>query len=70
MATVKSEMVGNVSQVVVSVGDQVCSGDPLLFVESMKMEIPVEADRSGTIAKILIERGASVQTGDPLVELS
>ena len=70
MATVKSEMVGNVSQVVVSVGDQVRSGDPLLFVESMKMEIPVEADRSGTIAKILIERGASVQTGDPLVELS
>lgn len=70
MATVKSEMVGNVSQVVVSVGDQVDAGDPLLFVESMKMEIPVEAEDAGTVAKILVEPGASVSTGDALVELS
>ena len=70
MATVKSEMVGNISQVVVSVGDSVSAGDPLLFVESMKMEIPVEADGAGTVAKIHVEAGASVQTGDALVDLS
>lgn len=70
MATIKSEMVGNISQVVVSVGDQVDAGDPLLFVESMKMEIPVEAEDAGTIAKILVEPGSSVRTGDPLVELA
>lgn len=70
MATIKSEMVGNVSQVVVSVGDQVDAGDPLLFVESMKMEIPVEAEDAGTVAKILVEPGATVSTGDALIELS
>lgn len=69
MSTVRSELVGNISQIVVSVGDSVGAGDPLLFVESMKMEIPVEADASGTVAKILVEAGASVQTGDPLVEI-
>lgn len=70
MATVKSEMVGNISQVVVSVGDNVAAGDPLLFVESMKMEIPVEADAAGTVAKIHVEPGATVSTGDPLIDLS
>lgn len=70
MATVKSEMVGNVSQVVVSVGDNVAAGDPLLFVESMKMEIPVEADAAGTVAKIHVEPGAGVKTGDALIDLS
>lgn len=69
-STVRSEMVGNVSQVVVTAGDKVEAGDPLLFIESMKMEIPVEAETAGTVAKVLVELGATVTSGDPLVEIS
>ncbi|WP_106848758.1 biotin/lipoyl-binding carrier protein [Blastococcus sp. Marseille-P5729] len=69
-STVRSEMVGNVTQVVVSSGDQVQTGDPLLFIESMRMEIPVEAEAAGTVAEVLVEPGASVRSGDPLIEIS
>lgn len=69
-STVRSEMVGNVTQIVVRAGEQVAAGDPLLFIESMKMEIPVEAEDAGTVAKVLVEPGATVKSGDPLIEIS
>ena len=47
---VLAEMVANVWQVLVSVGDDVNEGDALCILESMKMEIPVEATAAGTIA--------------------
>lgn len=44
---VESEVQGNVWKVEVSVGDQVAQGDVLIILESMKMEIPVEAPVAG-----------------------
>ena len=40
-----------------------------MILESMKMEMPVEAEDDGTVAQILVEEGQSVQEGDPLVVL-
>ena len=36
-----------------------------MILESMKMEMPVEAEDEGTVAEILVEEGQSVQEGDP-----
>jgi acetyl-CoA carboxylase biotin carboxyl carrier protein len=61
---VLAEMVANVWKVVVSPGDQVEEGQTLCILESMKMEIPVEATASGTVASVNVTEGGVVQEGD------
>ena len=62
-------MVANVWKVRVAEGDSVEDGDTLVILESMKMEMPVEATASGTVDSILCEEGQSVDEGDALVVL-
>ncbi|MFP5298743.1 MAG: biotin/lipoyl-binding carrier protein [Actinomycetota bacterium] len=61
---VLAEMVANVWKVLVSEGDSVDEGDTLVILESMKMEIPVEATATGTIAEVGVQEGGVVQEGD------
>jgi acetyl-CoA carboxylase biotin carboxyl carrier protein len=61
---VLSEMVANVWKVLVRPGVTVAAGDPLVILESMKMEIPVEAPTEGTVIEVRVEEGAVVQEGD------
>ena len=61
---VLAEMVANVWKIVVSVGDEVAEGDTICILESMKMEIPVEATVSGTVVAIAVVEGGVVQEGD------
>ena len=51
---VESEVTGNVWKIEVEAGAQVQEGDVLLILESMKMEIPVEAPQAGTVAELLV----------------
>ena len=71
MANVRSRghITGTVWKIEVSVGDRVEEGDTVVILESMKMEMPVEAEDDGTVAEILVEEGQSVSEGDPLVVL-
>ena len=65
MATnVEAEMVANVWKVLVAPGAAVASGDTLVILESMKMEIPVEAPVDGTVSMVNVEEGGVVQEGD------
>jgi len=57
-------MVANVWKVVVSAGDTVEAGDPLVILESMKMEIPVESPEAGTVKEVAVQEGGVVQDGD------
>ena len=59
-----AEMVANVWKVVVSEGDSVAEGDTLCILESMKMEIPVEATAAGTVSQLNVSEGGVVQEGD------
>ena len=61
---VLAEMVANVWKVLVSSGDTVAEGDNICILESMKMEIPVEATASGTITELNVTEGGTVQEGD------
>ena len=61
---VLAEMVANVWKVLVSKGDEVNEGDTLVILESMKMEIPVEATAGGTVAEMNVSEGGVVQEGD------
>ena len=49
---VESEVTGNVWKVEVSPGAAVSEGQVLIILESMKMEIPVEAPVSGTVQQV------------------
>jgi biotin carboxyl carrier protein len=64
--TVAAELVGNVAQVAVVVGDSVEPADTLVILESMKMEIPVLAEVSGVIAEVAVAEGDVVTEGDTI----
>jgi acetyl-CoA carboxylase biotin carboxyl carrier protein len=51
------------------VGDTIEEGDTVVILESMKMEMPVEAEDEGTVKEILVQEGQSVSEGDTLVVL-
>ena len=70
MTEVRSEMVANVWKVVVAEGDRVSAGDPLVILESMKMEIPVEAPADGTVTEVAVTEGGVVQEGDLIARLA
>jgi acetyl-CoA carboxylase biotin carboxyl carrier protein len=62
--TVEAEMVANVWKVLVTAGAQVSAGETLVILESMKMEIPVEAPTGGTVSEVRVSEGGVVQEGD------
>lgn len=61
---IRTEIAGKVAQIVASPGDAVAEEDPILFLESMKMEIPVCAPVGGTVKEIHVAEGDSVAEGD------
>ncbi len=67
---VNAHITGTVWKVQVSVGDTIHEGDVCVIIESMKMEMPVEAPQAGKIEKIHVREGQAVAEGDVLVTLS
>jgi biotin carboxyl carrier protein len=61
---VHAEITANVWQVHVEVGQSVAEGDTLAILESMKMEIPVEAPVAGTVTDVKVKPEDQVQEGD------
>ncbi len=51
---VESEVTGNVWKVLLEAGTTVEVGDVIIILESMKMEIPVEATVAGTLVNVLV----------------
>lgn len=69
MAEVKAHITGTVWKIEVKVGDKVASGDVVAILESMKMEMPVEAEDDGTVKAIEVKEGQSVREGDVIAVL-
>lgn len=70
MKTIKSPMAGTVWKIVATVGQDVDYGDTVAILESMKMEIPVEADSAGKVVRFLVTEGDVVDDGVVLMELA
>jgi biotin carboxyl carrier protein len=66
---VKAHITGVVFQIATKPGDAVAAGDAVIVLESMKMEIPVEAPRAGTVREIKVAEGQTVQEGDTVAVL-
>jgi acetyl-CoA carboxylase biotin carboxyl carrier protein len=67
---VQAQITGTVWQVACEVGQEVREGDPLVIIESMKMEMPVEAEDPGVVAEIRCRPGQAVVQGDTLIVLA
>ncbi len=69
MPDVEAHITGTVWKIQVAVGDKVEAGESVVILESMKMEMPVEAEDSGVVSEILCEEGQAVSEGDVLIVL-
>jgi acetyl-CoA carboxylase biotin carboxyl carrier protein len=69
MADVAAHITGTVWKIEVKVGQTVSAGDTLVILESMKMEMPVEATEGGTVKEIRCKESQPVNEGDVLVVL-
>src|SRR5207245_6155433 len=66
---IKAHITGVVFQITTKPGDRIAAGDAVIVLESMKMEIPVEAPRAGAIKEIRVREGQTVQEGDVVAVL-
>ena len=57
---IRTEISGNVWKILKAPGETVAEEEPVMILESMKMEIPVFAPRAGSIASIAVAEGDSV----------
>jgi len=70
MATnVEAHITGTVWKIEVKEGDVVEEGQTLVILESMKMEMPLEAPSAGKVVKIACAEAQAVNEGDVLVVL-
>jgi biotin carboxyl carrier protein len=67
---VLSPLPGLVATVHVKSGDAIAAGDPLVTLQSMKMEIPVAAESDGTVAEVLVNEGDEIDTGAVIARLA
>jgi biotin carboxyl carrier protein len=67
MATdVEAPIAGSVWKIERAVGDVVKEEDVLMILESMKMEIPVEAPCPGRIRELRVQEGQAIEEGTVL----
>lgn len=64
-----AHITGTVWKIEVKEGDQVEEEQTVVILESMKMEMPVEAPESGRVTRIAVTEGQAVDEGDVLVVL-
>lgn len=69
MERISAHITGTVWKIQVKVGDEVAAGTVLVILESMKMEMPVEAEGVGRVTEVHVTEGQAVDEGDPLVTI-
>jgi len=66
---VKSEIAGKVWKIETKPGAILREDDPILILESMKMEIPVESEVAGVVRRMLVAVGEPVAEGQAIAEI-
>lgn len=67
---VRAHIAGTVWKVEVGLDDEVEEGQTVAILESMKMEMPVEAPRAGRVIAIHVAPGRFVEEGEALMDLA
>ncbi|HYF58819.1 MAG TPA: biotin/lipoyl-binding carrier protein [Burkholderiaceae bacterium] len=70
MHPIRAEVTGSVWKVLKAAGEAVAVGDEILLIESMKMEIPVVAERAGRVHAVLVKEGEPVREGQVVAEVA
>ena len=66
---VRAPMAGSVWKIVVKAGDIVAEDDPLIILESMKMEVPLTAPEDGKVKAVCVSEGDAISEADIAVIL-
>lgn len=66
---IKAHITGTVWKVEVEIGEEIEEEDVVMILESMKMEMPIEAPADGTITEILVKPEDSVQEGQVVARM-
>lgn len=66
---IRADVTGKVWKIESSAGAALGEGDVVMILESMKMEIPVEAPKAGRLAALAVAEGDSVKEGQVLARL-
>lgn len=66
---VTSPLPGTITEIKVSVGQTIKSGDVVVVLEAMKMQNNIEAESDGTITSILVNKGDTVMEGTTLLTI-
>lgn len=69
MPNVTSNMAGTLLELLVAVGDAVEAGQDVACLESMKMQMFLQAEEAGKVKAIAVEAGSFVNEGDVILEL-
>ncbi len=69
-SSIKAPLAGNVIEVLVTVGQQVSDGDPVMIIEAMKMETEIRSNSAGTVHSILVNKGDAITTDQDLIILA
>ena len=64
---VKAPLPGTITDIKVSVGDEVKAGDTLVVLEAMKMANNIEAEKDGKVTALCVKVGQNVMEDEPLV---
>ena len=66
---VTAPLPGTITEVCVTVGQQVKEGQTVVILEAMKMQNNIEAETTGTITSIMVKQGDTVMEGSVLVTI-
>jgi acetyl-CoA carboxylase biotin carboxyl carrier protein len=66
---IASNVTGTVWKIEKQPGDRLNVGDVIMLIESMKMEIPIEAPEAGTLKSLLVHEGEGVAEGQAVAAL-
>lgn len=68
-ATLRSPIPGKVVSFSAEEGQEISRGDPVVVLESMKMQVAVKAHRDGTVRSLKVKQGGSVAKNDAIAEI-
>ncbi|MBV70347.1 MAG: acetyl-CoA carboxylase biotin carboxyl carrier protein subunit [Myxococcales bacterium] len=67
---IKAHITGTVWKIEAQIGDELDEEDVVMILESMKMEMPIEAPADGVLTEILVEPNQSVQEGQVVARMT